>query len=450
MLYSPRDKILAVGLIIEAFLYEEQTRRGLSLRHFDAMNDLADHCTICHRCLKPCPVDIDFGDVTIRLRDILQRRKQRKTGLQTRVAMAFLNATDPRLIHAMRLGMARIGFAAQRHTSQALRSLGLLPLKRRPGTTNQRASIPAQAVHFLDKPMPADIPQQGMRQLIGAEESDHIPIIRDPERTDDNSEAVFYFPGCGPERLFSQVGLATLAMLHDAGVKTVLPPGYMCCGYPQHAGGYIDRAKAMTTANRVLLHRVANTLNYLDIQTVVVSCGTCLTQLERYEFQRIFPGCRLIDIHELLLEKGYGLEASEATQYLYHDPCHTPIKTQSPTGVASRLMGQPVQLSDRCCGESGVFAISRPDIAGQVGHRKQEEIHKGVEALTGAPRAEDGNVRMLTTCPSCLEGLSRYRADTGVEADYIVTEMARRLLGERWQEDFLQRTRRGSMEKVLL
>ena len=450
MLYSPRDKILAVGLIIEAFLYEEQTRRGLSLRHFDAMNDLADHCTICHRCLKPCPVDIDFGDVTIRLRDILQQRKQRKTGLQTRVAMAFLNATEPRLIHAMRLGMARFGFAAQRHLSQALRSLRVFPLERRPGTTNQRASVPAQAIHFLEKPMPAEIPRQGMRQLIGAEESDHIPIIRDPERTDDNSEAVFYFPGCGPERLFSQVGLATLAMLHDAGVKTVLPPGYMCCGYPQHAGGYIDRAKAITTANRVLLHRVANTLNYLDIQTVVVSCGTCLTQLERYEFQRIFPGCRLIDIHELLLEKGYGLEADEATQYLYHDPCHTPIKTQSPTGVASRLMGQPVQLSDRCCGESGVFAISRPDIASQVGHRKQEEIHRGVEALTGARHAEDGNVRMLTTCPSCLEGLSRYRADTGVEADYIVTEMARRSLGQQWQQDFLERTRQGSMEKVLL
>jgi FAD/FMN-containing dehydrogenase len=35
LLYSPRNKILGTGLIIEAFLYEEQTRRGLSLRHFE-------------------------------------------------------------------------------------------------------------------------------------------------------------------------------------------------------------------------------------------------------------------------------------------------------------------------------------------------------------------------------------------------------------------------------
>jgi Fe-S oxidoreductase len=32
LLYSPRNKILGVGLLTEAFLYEEQTRRGVSLQ----------------------------------------------------------------------------------------------------------------------------------------------------------------------------------------------------------------------------------------------------------------------------------------------------------------------------------------------------------------------------------------------------------------------------------
>jgi Fe-S oxidoreductase len=45
-------------LISEAFLYEEQTRRGVSIEHFNELNDVADHCTICHRCEKPCPVNI--------------------------------------------------------------------------------------------------------------------------------------------------------------------------------------------------------------------------------------------------------------------------------------------------------------------------------------------------------------------------------------------------------
>jgi hypothetical protein len=34
LLYTPRNKILATSLLTEAFLYEEQTRRGVSLRHF--------------------------------------------------------------------------------------------------------------------------------------------------------------------------------------------------------------------------------------------------------------------------------------------------------------------------------------------------------------------------------------------------------------------------------
>ena len=41
LLYSPRNKILATSLLIEAFLYEEQTRRGVSIQHFDEFSDVA-------------------------------------------------------------------------------------------------------------------------------------------------------------------------------------------------------------------------------------------------------------------------------------------------------------------------------------------------------------------------------------------------------------------------
>jgi len=97
----------------------------------------------------------------------------------------------------------------------------------------------------------------------------------------------------------------------------------------------------------VLFHRVANTLNYLDIRTVIVSCGTCMDQLLEYQFDRIFPGCRLLDIHEYLMERGVRAESTGGTQYLYHDPCHTPMKSYSPVQVASTLLGQPVTLSCR-------------------------------------------------------------------------------------------------------
>ena len=87
----------------------------------------------------------------------------------------------------------------------------------------------------------------------------------------------------------------------------MLPPGYLCCGYPQTSAGDHDKGQEIITDNRVLFHRVANTLNYLDIKTVIVSCGTCMDQLQKYEFEKIFPGCRLLDIHEYLMEKGVQL-----------------------------------------------------------------------------------------------------------------------------------------------
>jgi Fe-S oxidoreductase len=263
---------------------------------------------------------------------------------------------------------------------------------------------------------------------------------------------VFYFPGCGSERLFSQVGLATQAMLWEVGVQTVLPPGYLCCGYPQRGAGQYDKADKMMTDNRVLFHRMANTLNYLDIKTVLVSCGTCYDQLATYEFDKIFPGCRIMDIHEYLLEKGVKLEGVSGTRYMYHEPCHNPMKLQDSVKTVNALVSTvdnvKIEKNDRCCGESGTFGISRPDIATQVRYRKEEEMEKGAGKL----RADGftGDVKILTSCPSCLQGLSRYNEDAGTTADYIVIEIARHKLGENWLPEYVERANNGGIERVLV
>ncbi len=134
-----------------------------------------------------------------------------------------------------------------------------------------------------------------------------------------------------------------------------------------------------------------------------------MDQLEKYEFGEIFPGCRLLDIHEYLLEKGVKLDGVDGVRYMYHDPCHTPMKTYAPLAVVNGLMGGPVTPSERCCGESGMLATSRPDIATQVRFRKEGELARGAEAL----RADGfgGEIKVLTSCPSCLQGLSRFDGD---------------------------------------
>jgi FAD/FMN-containing dehydrogenase/Fe-S oxidoreductase len=450
LLYSPRNKILGSGLIIEAFLYEEQTRRGLSTHHFDEMNDVADHCTVCHKCLNPCPVNIDFGDVSMRMRHILVERGQKRRNFGTLAALSFLNASDPRAIRVLRTGLGRWGFKGINLVHELLKSSQLLGRKTaQPPATCGRLTLHEQVMEIARRPLRVEVPKTDYRTALGLTDAAYVPIFRDPSQQNDDSEAVFYFPGCGSERLFSDVGLASIAMLYRTGAQVVLPPGYLCCGYPQNAAGLLARGRRITTENRVLFHRVANTLNYLDIRTVVVSCGTCMDQLLKYEFESIFPQCRLLDIHEYLMEKGLRMSQDDG-KYLYHDPCHSPMKTYPPMKVAKALVGEQVLLSDRCCGEAGTLGTSRPDIANQVRFRKAEELHQGLLELTGKETLEDASAKMLTACPACQQGLSRYADETGLKTDFIVVELARSLLGEEWQQRFIEAVKQHGIERILL
>ena len=450
LLYSPRDKILATSLLIEAFLYEEQTRRGISVRHWEMFDDVAAHCTVCHKCYTPCPVKIDFGDVTMNMRNLLRKMGQRRFNPGTVASMFFLNASNPKTIRLTRKVMIEWGYGIQRFAHQVLKKWAKQQTKKPPATVG-KPPIQEQIIYFINKKMPGNLPKKTARALLDIENADYVPIIRDPKKTSADTEAVFYFPGCGSERLFSQVGLATQAMLWHAGVQTVLPPGYLCCGYPQKGNGDFDKAEKMITDNRVLFHRVANTLNYLDIKTVVVSCGTCYDQLAGYQFEQIFPGCRIIDIHEYLLEKGIKLEGVNGVRYMYHDPCHTPMKLQDPLKTVNELIqtqdGTAITKNDRCCGESGTLAVTRPDISTQVRFRKQIEMEKGAAALQ---QDFAGEVKVLTSCPSCLQGLSRFDADSKTSADYIVVEMAKHLLGHNWMQEYVAKANAGGIERVLV
>ena len=451
LLYSPRDKILATSLLIEAFLYEEQTRRGVSIQHWDELSDVADHCTVCHKCLTPCPVGIDFGEVSMGMRDLLRRMHKKRFNLGTAASMFFLNATNPQTIKVTRKIMIDWGYKMQRLGNQALNTFAKSQTRHPPATTGKPA-IKEQVIHFVNKRMPGGLPKRTARALLDIEDRNYVPIIRDPAKVNSESEAVFYFPGCGSERLFSQVGLATQAMLWHVGVQTVLPPGYLCCGYPQRGAGEFDKAEKIITDNRVLFHRVANTLNYLDIKTVVVSCGTCFDQLQGYEFDSIFPGSKIMDIHEYLLEKGVRLENVTGTRYMYHDPCHSPMKKYDPLTVVNSLMNSEqngtITKNDRCCGESGTLAVTRPDVSTQVRFRKEQEVRIGVDEIRAG--GHRGEVKILTSCPSCLQGLKRFNDDAEMDADYIVVEIAKHLLGADWLPQYVQRANAGGIERVLV
>jgi len=75
-------------------------------------------------------------------------------------------------------------------------------------------------------------------------------------------------------------------------------------------------------------------------------------------------------------------------------------------------------------------------------------MQKGAKAARADGFA--GDVKVLTSCPSCLQGLKRYEDETALDADYIVVEIAKHVLGEHWMRDYVAAANDGGIERVLV
>ena len=153
-----------------------------------------------------------------------------------------------------------------------------------------------------------------------------------------------------------------------------------------------------------------------------------------------------MDIHEYLMTQNISVPDVQGAQYMYHEPCHTPLKRHGSEAAISSLLGAPSIQSAECCGEAGTLAVAHPAIAGKIRARKEEEMSKAKAKL----KKGDTPIKVLTSCPSCLQGLSRLEGETDVEADYIVVELIRHLKGEDWQGTFIHKVKNGGIERVLM
>ena len=79
--------------------------------------------------------------------------------------------------------------------------------------------------------------------------------------------------------------------------------------------------------------------------------------------------------------------------------------------------------------------------------RKSEEITKDKTTLI---KDNKDDVKILTSCPSCLQGLSRYGDETGTDADYIVVEIAKNNLGANWLQEYVERQTTEVLEGFII
>ncbi|HEY3322745.1 MAG TPA: DUF3683 domain-containing protein [Planctomycetota bacterium] len=418
LFYHPRNKNLAIGSLIEALLYEAQRERSACFGMLRYLEDVADHCTICHKCSKPCPVEIDTGDVSVIEREILVNHGYKHTALATKATLRYLESRSPTFNKAFRAFVVRCGGRVQRM------------LARTAGPAKDHEPAGSYLVQMLRSPVPpADA--LTLRDVLPRCEAGQA-LLFEPER--EARGTVFYFPGCGSERLFSSLSMAALHVLLELDTRIVLPPPFLCCGFPHKANARTEQRDRIVLRDTIVFSQIREMFAYLDFDGVVVTCGTCRESLGHMEAGKIFAA-PVLDVVRYATEKGLSVKAGG--ECLYHAPCHDSLDGKAAT-ILAKACGLKVTPVPHCCSEAGTLALSRPDISNAMLHRKNNALQEAMQN-----RAPESRSVILTNCPSCLQGLGR-NAELGVQPRHIIVELARRLSGENWMEVFRSRAVRAT------
>ena len=405
--YHPRNKNLAIGSLIEALMYEAGRFRSTEFTFLRQLENVADHCTVCHKCKAPCPVDIDTGEVSLLERRILVERHFKHTALATRMTLRYLGSRN-RVFNALfRRGVLVWGTWAQRRGARAIRLLRAgSTVARIPPLTLLASPVQRPSAHPLYRRLPKYHPSQSLL----------IPPVEEAQRT------VFYFPGCGSERLYATIGEASLFLLLRSQTRVVLPPRFLCCGFPFGANAKTREQDRRTLANAIVFSQIREMLGFLDFSACVVSCGTCREALGAMGIREIFS-CPIEDVSGFVLR--HGLATTLDGEILYHRPCHDSLEDRGLTLLRDQLGTNAVAVP-HCCSEAGTLSLSRPDITAQMLAKKADAFR----SILGA--SPHGTERVLTNCPSCLQGLGR---QPGVRPQHLAVALAEKIGGAEWRRE---------------
>jgi len=169
--------------------------------------------------------------------------------------------------------------------------------------------------------------------------------------------------GCVQSVVFGEVNAATARVLAGAGHEVVAPPQGCCGALSAHAGRADESAR--------FTGRLRGSFEGLD--TIVVNASGCGSHLKE-------KGLPALDVTEALrdaeLPELHSLELTVA----YQDSCHLRHAQRLPAAwlpLLERIPGlrvvQPAE-QDICCGSAGIYNVTQPEAARDLGDRKAAHV----------------------------------------------------------------------------
>ena len=352
---SPRGRIILMKEALEGSV------------ELDSTLPFIDRCLGCMACVTACPSGVAYGHL---LSPFRQRTESQRTRPPLKEVTRLLVKETLPYPDRFRLAAAagRLGKLVRAALPSELRGmLELLP-----------ATLPPA------QPLPEIFPAIGKRR-----------------------GRVALLAGCVQQVLAPQINWATLRVLAQNGIETVVPRGQGCCGSLSLHIGEGEQARALARANLAAFPK--------DVDAVITNAAGCGSGMHEYSLlfageldavQAAEFGGRVKDIAVFLDELGivrpHGL--SEPLRVAYHDACHL-AHAQGVTAEPRRLLaGIPnvtlveIPEGELCCGSAGTYNLEQPELAHQIGERKARNI-----IATGAQAVVTGNIGCMTQIRTHLE-----------------------------------------------
>jgi glycolate oxidase iron-sulfur subunit len=343
---SPRGRIYLMSMGVEG----QAAWNDTYVRHFD-------QCLGCMACVTACPSGVQYHKLIEATRAQIERHYPRSLPDKWFRRMLFALFPYPNRLRVLAAPLWVYQASGLRRLVQRSGVLDRLPA----GLKSLEALLPPVSLGAFRSPVPRSTPAQGPRR-----------------------RRVGLLLGCVQRVFFPEVNAATARVLAAEGCEVIAPPEQSCCGALMlHAGQ--ERA-ALELARRTI-----DVFERAAVDTVVINAAGCGSSVKEYDWllrddpayaerARAFVA-RCKDISEVLAE----LEPRAARHPLkvrvaYHDACHLQHAQQVKVQPRRALQTIPglelleIPEAAICCGSAGIYNLTEPEPAQELGDRKVQNI----------------------------------------------------------------------------
>jgi len=355
---SPRGRIYAMRAGLDA-------RVGLTetvVEHFDT-------CLGCMACETACPSGVKYAPLIEQTRAAIAANHPRTTGERWFRQLLFRTLPYPSRLRVLALPLLVFGPLLKSRMVQTL-----VPARLRPLLT----LAPDVKAGSIFRETPAHTPADG-----------------------DRRRRVGLVTGCVQRAFFGPVNDATARVLAAEGCDVVAPPSQGCCGaLALHAG---ESAQAKAFARELIA-----TFERAEVEVIAINAAGCGSAMKDYgHLLRDDPAWaaradafsrKVRDISEVLVQLGPARAPRHPVpaRVAYHDACHLAhaqgVRSQ-PRELLAAIPGLtlvPVADADVCCGSAGIFNLTQPEMASELGRRKATHLSEASPDL------------VVTSNPGCL------------------------------------------------